>query len=106
RRARAAAGGGLKPGAPAIDKGPGRLAEDEDGVPPLDRVDEEDEAAGDREVPEGGRDHARLPPLGGDPLDEEAAEEEGLAAESDGEPYEVVVQSAISSEMPRSTPRR
>src|SRR4051812_33405520 len=68
-----------------VDEQARRLADDEHRVAAVDGVEGEDEAAAEAEVPEGGGDHAPAGALGGEPLDEEAAEEEGLAEEADGD---------------------
>src|SRR4029079_8777169 len=52
----------------------------------MDRVDQEDEAASQAEVPEGVRHHALLAPLRSEPLDEEPAEEERLAGPAEDLP--------------------
>src|SRR5215831_3983928 len=70
-----------------IDEEAGALAEDEDGVLTVDRVDEERQPPADREEPERERDHALAPALGRDPLHEKAHGEECLAQESHAEPY-------------------
>ncbi len=70
----------------AIDEEAGGLTEDEDRIVPMDGVDEQHQPPADAQVPEGGRYDARLQALGGEPLDEETAEEEGLSSESDSEP--------------------
>src|SRR5438309_5986409 len=62
------------------------LAEDEDGVAAVDGVEEEREAAAEREVPEEDGDHALLPALRRDPLHDEAGGEERLPEKADGQP--------------------
>jgi len=97
-----------EPEVPGVDKEAGELADDDDQVLAMEPVGEEDEAAGQAEEPEGRRDYAGPFALGGDPLDEKAGEEEGLSEEADGGPDvpdELVLQTSISSERPRSTRR-
>ena len=62
------------------------LADDEDGIPPVDRVGEQREAAARGEIPERAGHDTALSPLGGDPLHDEASREEGLAQQTDEEP--------------------
>src|SRR5499433_1761113 len=69
-----------------VDEETGALPQDEHGVAAVNRVDEQDGAATDGEEPEGDGNDALPPALGGDPLHEEAAEEEALPQESDGQP--------------------
>src|SRR5207248_2660275 len=74
---------------PRVDEQPRALAEDEDGVTPVERVEQERDAAADGEIPELFWDDAFLFALGGDPLNEEASREERLADEADREPHVV-----------------
>src|SRR5215831_4377316 len=69
-----------------VDEETRALPQDEHGVAAMNRVDEQDGAATDGEEPEGDGNDALPPALGGDPLHEEAAEEEALPQESDGQP--------------------
>src|SRR5574341_59138 len=70
-----------------VDEEPCRLADDEHGVGPVDRVGQERRAPADREEPEGAGHDALPRALGSDPLDEEAGGEERLAEQSDTEPH-------------------
>src|SRR5215208_7903344 len=62
------------------------LRNGEHGVPNVNCVDEGDDPAAEREVPEHDRDVADLLPLGGDPLDDEARAEDQLAGKAEGDP--------------------
>src|SRR5215472_8645739 len=62
------------------------LPQDEHRIAAVNRIDEQDAAAADGEEPEGEGNDALPLALGGDPLHEEAAEEEALPQESDGQP--------------------
>src|SRR5262245_35814227 len=69
-----------------VDEEAGALAQDEHGITAPQRVEQEGQAAADREIPEGARHHALAQALGRDPLNEEARGEEGLPEEADAEP--------------------
>jgi hypothetical protein len=71
---------------PEIDEQAGALSQDEGKRVDRDGVDEEDQPSADAEVPEGERDDRLLPPLGCDPLHEEARREEELPEEPDDRP--------------------
>src|SRR5713226_4203383 len=64
---------------PGIDEDSRPLTEDKDGIQAVEGVGEQRQATKDREEPERYRDHALLPLLRGNPLDEEPHGEEGLA---------------------------
>src|SRR5438093_949645 len=69
-----------------VDEESRALTHDEDGVAAVNGVEQEHAAAPDGEEPEGDGDHALLPALRGDPLHEEAAEEEGLSEKAYRQP--------------------
>src|SRR5215510_3154169 len=69
-----------------VDEEAGALAQDEDRIAAPQRVEQEGQAAADREIPEGARHHALAQALRRDPLDEEARGEEGLPEKADAEP--------------------
>ena len=69
-----------------INEDPERLAENEDRVLPVQRVEQQRQAPGDAEPPEGTGDHTPLFPLAHEPLNEEAGKEEGLPAEPENQP--------------------
>src|SRR5262250_3260249 len=69
-----------------VDEETGALPQDEHGVAAVNCVDEQNGAATDGEEPEGDGNDALPPALGGDPLHEEAAEEEALPQKSDAQP--------------------
>src|SRR4051812_5375301 len=96
-----------EPQVAAVDEEARGLPHDEYRVALVDGVDQQHAAAGQAQVPEGSRDDALFAPLGGDPLHEEAAEEEGLAEETDGDPEIAGVewQGSISSGARRSIQR-
>lgn len=71
---------------PEIDQDARGLADDEDGIATPERIAEDDEPAGDREVPEDARHDAAADPLAGDPLDREPQEEARLPGEPDDDP--------------------
>src|SRR5215510_6455899 len=62
------------------------LPQDEHRIAAVNRIDEQDAAAADGEEPEGEGNDALPLALGGDPLHEEAAEEEALPQKSDAQP--------------------
>src|SRR5262249_9618152 len=63
-----------------------RLAGDEHGVAPIERVGEQQQTAGDREEPEGDRNHAAALPFACDPLHEETAGEHQLRNKAEDHP--------------------
>src|SRR5262249_12244889 len=64
----------------------GALAENEDGIAPVDRIRKQGDAAAEREVPERERHHGAPKALRRDPLHEEPRREAGLAEQADRQP--------------------
>src|SRR5688572_8215956 len=69
-----------------VDEEARALADDEDGIAPVDGIGEQGEAAADGEIPEGAWHDAPFALLGRDPLHDEAGGEQRLAEQADGEP--------------------
>jgi len=62
------------------------LGDREDDVLDVNGINKYDERAGDGEIPEGNRHHNRALLLAGEPLDDEAHEEQELPEEADNNP--------------------
>src|SRR5262249_10552939 len=69
-----------------IDEQAGALAHDENGIASLNSIDQQHGSSGEAEIPEGDGDDAAFGRFAGDPLPEEAKEEERLADEADDDP--------------------
>src|SRR5437870_5576449 len=69
-----------------VHEEPGRLADDEHRVLPMDGVGQKRRAAAHGEIPEEARDDALTLTLGRDPLNEETHREERLTEKTDAEP--------------------
>src|SRR5262245_35174855 len=69
-----------------VDEEARALTQDEDGIAAPEGVEEQGQAAADREIPEGAGHDALAQTLRGDPLDEEARGEKGLAEKANAEP--------------------
>src|SRR5574343_131964 len=63
-----------------------RLPEDEDRIAPVDGIDDQHQAAGDAEIPEGQRHDDALFLFARPPLDDETHHEQGLAAKANADP--------------------
>src|SRR5262249_43308982 len=70
-----------------VDQDAGGVADDENRIEPVDRINEDDHAAGYGEEPKGDRDDAFPGALAGDPLHQEPAEKHRLADQAECDPY-------------------
>src|SRR5262245_43966972 len=71
---------------PDVGEASHELPRDEHGIAPVEAVREQERSSAQAQVPERHGDDGPAPTLGRQPLNEEAAEEEALSGEPDGEP--------------------